>query len=462
MFLELDKKNKEKIALIDSEGIKVSYGDIVTFSYSLKETMDERTLVFILNNNSVGAAMGYLGVMINHVVPLIIPASMDSELLNRLIETYHPQYLWKPKEIVGDNEKVVFEAFKYGMTVTDHKSPTLYDELSLLLTTSGSTGSPKLVRHSYKNLEEQAKNIAAFFEMNGTEKAMVDLPINYTMGLSVLNSHLCAGAVALLTSLNPFKKEYWDFLKDNEATVLTNVPYYYQMLKKLRFFNMDIPSVKIITQGGGRMSDELYAEYAKYAQNTGRKFIPTYGQTEGSARMAYLPAEYACEKCGSIGQAIPNGCLYIVDENGTKITSPDVVGEMVYEGPNVTLGYAVKSEDLKLGDERHGILYTGDIAKMDKDGFFYIVGRKSRFLKLWGYRVSLDECENLIRQKFGVDCACTGSDENMKIYIESNFKQKEIQQYISMKTHIHLTAFNVSVIDKIPRNEAGKIMYSKL
>ena len=462
MFLELDKKNKEKTALIDSEGTHVSYGDIVTFSYSLKEFMVERTLVFILNNNSVGAAIGYLGVMINCLVPLIIPASMDSELLNGLIETYHPKYLWKPKEMIKGDEKVVFEAFEYSMILTGYESPILYDDLSLLLTTSGSTGSPKLVRHSYKNLEEQAKNIAAFFEMNGTERAMVDLPINYTMGLSVLNSHLYAGALVLLTSLNPFKKEYWSFLKENETTVLTNVPYYYQILKKLRFFNMDIPSVKIITQGGGRMNDELYTEYAKYAQNTGRKFIPTYGQTEGSARMAYLPSEYACEKCGSIGNAIPNGLLYIIDGNGNKITEPDVIGEMVYEGPNVTLGYAEKPEDLKLGDERHGILYTGDMAKMDKDGFFYIVGRKSRFLKLWGYRVSLDECENLIRQKFGIDCACTGSDESMKIYIDSDFEPKEIQQYISIKTHIHPTAFVVFIIDKIPRNEAGKIMYSKL
>ncbi len=462
MFLELDKKDKEKIALIDSEGTHVSYGDIVTFSSLLKEFVSERALIFILNNNSAGAAIGYLGVMINRVVPLIIPASMDSELLSGLIETYHPKYLWQPKEMIKDDEKVVFEAFEYGLLLTGYESPMLHKDLSLLLTTSGSTGSPKLVRHSYKNLEEQAKNIAAFFEMNGTERAMVDLPINYTMGLSVLNSHLYAGALVLLTSLNPLKKEYWTFLKENEATILTNVPYYYEILKKLRFFQMNLPFIKVISQGGGRLSDELYKEYAEFAVKNGKKFIPTYGQTEGSARMAYLPAELSSKKCGSIGHAIPNGRLYLIDEEGNNLDKPNVIGEMVYEGPNVTLGYAQSREDLLLGDERHSVLHTGDMAKMDEDGCFYIVGRKKRFLKLWGYRVGLDECENLIKSAFEVECACTGDDKCMKIFVTSSDHVTEIKKYISNKTNINSSAFQVQYVESIPRNEAGKILYSKL
>ena len=462
MFLELDKKDKDRTALIDSEQMRVTYGEIVNFSDLFKESLKKRTLIFIMNNNSAGAVMGYLGAMINRIVPLMLAATMDKELLHELVDTYHPEYIWKPISMVENGEIILLEKYQYALIATGYTAYPLYDDLSLLLTTSGSTGSPKLVRHSYNNLEVQARNISTFFEMDGTERPMVDLPINYTMGLSVLNSHLYAGATLLLTSLNPLSPKYWEFLKGNEATSLTNVPYYYEILKKLRFFRMDLPYLRIISQGGGRLNDELYKECAEYAHMTGKKFIPTYGQTEGSARMAYLPAELALEKCGSIGRAIPNGLLYLVDDEGNHINTPNVIGEMVYEGPNVTLGYAQKGADLELGDERQGVLFTGDIAKMDEDGCFYIVGRKKRFLKLWGYRVGLDECENIIKTAFDTECACIGNDEYMQIYVTAPDELETIKKYIAGKTNINSSAFKMHYIDKLPRNEAGKILYSEL
>ena len=318
------------------------------------------------------------------------------------------------------------------------------------------------MRHSYKNLEAQARNISAFFGLDETERPMLDLPINYTYGLSVLNSHLYAGSTVLLTSLNVLDPGYWEFFNKNEATSITNVPYYYEILKKLRFFRMNLPSLRTLSQGGGKLSEKLHQEFAEYAQNTDKRFIVTYGQTEGSARMAYLPPEYALSKCGSIGKAIPNGHLFVIDEEGNEITEPGVVGEMVYKGPNVTLGYAQKGEDLTLGDERQGILHTGDMVKRDSDGFFYIVGRKSRFLKLCGFRVGLDECENIIKQAFDVECACVGNDECMEIYVTTSQRHEDIKKYIADKTNINSGVFLVHYIEKIPRNEAGKILYNKL
>lgn len=462
MFLELDKKEKNIISLIDSDGIQATYGDIMQFSVALREVIPGRTLVFILCSNCVGAAMGYLGALTNRIVPLMLSASMDKELLERLVDLYHPGYIWKPVDFVSEQEEILFNQYGYALTATGLDVYQMHEELSLLLTTSGSTGSPKLVRHSYKNLEAQARNISAFFELDETERPMLDLPINYTYGLSVLHSHLYAGATVLLTSLNVLDPEYWEFFNKNKATSITNVPYYYEILKKLRFFRMNLPSLRTISQGGGKLSEKLHREFAEYAQNTGRRFIVTYGQTEGSARMAYLPPEYALSKCGSIGKAIPNGYLFLIDEEGNEIAEPDTVGEMVYKGPNVTLGYAQKGEDLALGDERCGRLHTGDMVKRDQDGFFYIVGRKSRFLKLCGFRVSLDECENMIRSVFDVECACVGNDECMKIYVTTKQRHEDIQRYISDKTNINSGVFQVRYIEKIPRNEAGKILYSKL
>lgn len=462
MYLELDNKDKENVALIDSDGNTVTYGGILSIADKIRESIKERTLVFILSRNCVGAAVGYLGAMINHIVPLMLGAGMDQGLLETLTDIYKPSYVWKPVEMVGESENILLQEYGYALTATGLPSYPMYEELSLLLTTSGSTGSPKLVRHSYENLEAQARNISAFFELDSSERPMVDLPIHYTYGLSVLNSHLYAGAAVLLTSMNVLNPEYWDFLKGERASSFTNVPYSYEILKKLRVFRMDLPYLKTFSQGGGKLDEGLHREFAEYARKTGRRFIVTYGQTEGSARMAWLPPEYALEKCGSIGKAIPGGKLYIVDEDGRVIDRPDTIGEMVYEGPNVTLGYAEKREDLALGDERHGVLYTGDMVKTDSDGFFYIVGRKKRFLKLWGYRVGLDECENLIKAAFDVECACVGDDRCMRIYMNSRQDMEDVRRYIADKTGINSSAFQTCYIEALPRNEAGKVLYSAL
>ncbi len=462
MFLEIDKKDKNSIALIDSGDDCATYGEIIDFGASFYNCIKKRTLIFVLCSNCVGAVMGYLGSMMNRIVPLMLSDSMDSKQMENLIHIYRPEYIWKPENMVGDKEKVAFSGRSYALVSTGLSSYPLYEELSLLLTTSGSTGSPKLVRHSYENLEAQARNISEFFELDHKERPMVDLPINYTYGLSVLNSHLYSGATILLTSRNVLDLNYWAFLKKENATSFTNVPYSYEILKKLHVFQMELPSLKTFSQGGGKLNEELHKEFAEYALRTGRRFIVTYGQTEGSARMAYLPAEYAIKKCGSIGKAIPNGHLFLVDEDGKEIDEPNVVGEMVYQGPNVTLGYAKTGEDLILGDERHGILYTGDMVKRDEEGFYYIVGRKKRFLKLCGYRISLDECEDMIKAAFHIECACVGNDEYMNIYVTTMQDHDGIRKYISAKTKMNSNVFRVLYLERLPRNEAGKILYSKL
>ena len=265
-----------------------------------------------------------------------------------------------------------------------------------------------------------------------------------------------------MSALNILNPSYWEYMKKERCTSFTNVPYAYEILKKLRFFNMELPDLKVLSQGGGKLNENLQKEFAEYAERTGKRFIVTYGQTEGSARMAYLPAEYAKEKTGSIGRAIPNGHLFLRDEDGREIVEPGVVGEMIYQGPNVTLGYACSAEDLQLGDERHGELPTGDMAKKDEDGFFYIVGRKKRFLKLCGFRVGLDECENIIKSVFDTECACVGNDQCMTVYVTTEKEHDKIKHYIADKTNLNSAYFEIRYIEHLPRNEAGKVLYSKL
>ncbi len=464
-FDEFGKYN-ERIAAVSSEGISVSYGEIAAYSDKLGSLIPSRSLVFCFCKNVIGSMAGYLSFLNNRIVPLMIDANIDQTLAKQLMDIYQPQYLYIPKELCDrySDYEVINEEYDYLVVKTNYdKVYPLSDELALLLTTSGSTGSPKLVRQSYKNVQSNAEAIAKYLELDDTERPVTTLPMNYTYGLSIINSHVLVGATILLTTSTIVAKDFWDFMKVNKATSFGGVPYTYEMLKRVRFFRMDLPDLKYMTQAGGKLAPELHKEFAEYAINKGKKFIVMYGQTEATARMAYLPADKALEKYGSMGIAIPGGRFDLIDASGNVINEPDVVGELVYYGDNVTLGYAECGDDLIKPDEREGRLETGDMAKMDEDGFFFIVGRKKRFLKLFGNRINLDEVDRIIKKEYpDVDCASSGTDEMMNIYITDADYTDKVAALVEERTHINNRAFRVIVIDKIPRNEAGKTLYKEL
>jgi acyl-coenzyme A synthetase/AMP-(fatty) acid ligase len=231
----------------------------------------------------------------------------------------------------------------------------------------------------------------------------------------------------------------------------------------MRIENMELPSLKTMTQAGGKLSVELHRRFAQMAADRGINFIVMYGQCEATARMSYLPPSEALNRCGSIGIPIPGGKFTIIDENNNEITAPDVSGELVYCGPNVTLGYAESGEDLIKSDERHGMLLTGDIAKFDRFGYYYIVGRKKRFLKIFGNRVNLDELEQMIKNQYvGIDSAVSGVDDHVYVFITEEKYSKQVKNLLVSKTKLNPVAFKVIVIESIPKNESGKILYSSL
>ena len=464
MFLDLDKKKSETIVAISDKDETVTYGDCVTFSNTMKAILPERSLIFSLCHNRIGSLMGYVAFLASKNVPLLLSADLDKELLEYLLCTYKPNYLWLPEEMAGEYEgEVIFSKCGYVLLSYADNKIDLYPDLALLLTTSGSTGSPKLVRQTYTNIESNAKSIMTYLELDETERPITMLPMNYTYGLSVINSHLLAGATILMTDESYAQKKFWEFFKGQGATSIVGVPFTYEILKKLRFFRMELPSLRYMTQAGGKLLPELHKEYAEYAIKNQKRFYVMYGQTEATARMSYLPYERSLEKYGSMGIAIPGGTFHLIDIDGEEITKPDVVGELVYEGQNVTLGYAECQQDLAKGDERNGVLVTGDMAKMDVDGYYYIVGRKKRFLKIYGNRVNLDETERMIQSAFeGIECACVGEDDHMQIYVTGMGMEKEITDFITAKTGLNWKAFEVYYIAEIPKNESGKKNYQKL
>ena len=456
----------ENTALVQGD-ITISYRQLESLSREIAKQIPERTLAFVLCTNSIGSIAGYLGLVNHKIVPLLLDAAINHELLIKLIETYEPSYIWAPSDM---QEKIqaydcIYEKAEYSMFQSANmKRTSLFKDLAVLISTSGSTGSPKLVRQTYTNILSNTKSIIEFLSISSSERAITSLPMNYVYGLSVVNTHLYAGATLILTNLNCYSNGFWELFRTSESTSFAGVPFMYEMLDKLKFTSkVSVPSLRYMTQAGGKLSPDLQKKFSSYAKETGRRFIVMYGASEATARMGYLPMEYALYKEGSMGIAIPGGRFELIDENDSIISEPGRVGELVYYGPNVTLGYAEKKEDLSKEDENHGRLLTGDMAKFDDDGFYYIVGRKARFIKVLGKRVNLDELERMLKREFNsIDIACAGRDDLLGVFVVDKSIADNVQDFIFHMTDINRKLIKVSVIEKIPQNSSGKTQYNCL
>ena len=423
-----------------------------------------RKLAFLLCENNIESVLGYLACLKNGVVPLLIGSSIDEELLLNLINTYQPNFIWTSRNFDSLNKEwmMIHRNRSYQLLGSiDQFQHSFHPDLALLLMTSGSTGSPVLVRISYKNLIENASSISQSLSISQQDIPITTLPMNYTYGLSIINSHLLNGCQMVLTEESILSKDFWALLNAKRVTTFGGVPYTYQMLRRLGFEKMYLPSITKLTQAGGKLDLNLVKYFAEVCADKGIQFFVMYGQTEATARMSCLPAKDAIRKAGSIGVPISNGSFYLLDEAENVISVSDEVGELHYKGPNVSMGYAYALSDFSKDDENKGVLATGDLAKMDEEGYYYIVGRKKRFIKVFGNRISLDEVENL-SQKNGYYCVCTGIDDKLIIYTTHENDLHGLKDTISAKIGIHNSAITVRYIPDFPRNDSGKILYSKL
>ena len=456
----------ERIALLTEDGSIVTYGQLQADALTLARHLPASHLVFLLGLNDRASLTAYLACLESGAVPLLLNQKMSATALAQLCQVYEPEYVFACTEQLawpGSYEaNLAFEGYTlFQRRYTSHK--TVHPELALLLATSGTTGSPKLVRLSHKNLYANARSIVSYLNIGASDRAITSLPFNYSYGLSIINSHLSVGAAISLTNKTFFDATFWTQLKSNGVTSLAGVPYSYEILLKLRLERMDLPSVRTMTQAGGRLALPTAVQVQAICRAKGQRFFTMYGQTEATARIAYLPPEDFEAKAGSIGRVIPGGELWLEDDAGQRIQASDQVGELVYRGENVALGYAECRADLERGDVWGGVLRTGDLARQDEDGFYFIEGRRHRFLKIFGVRVSLDAVEAWFAQR-SLLAAAYGADNELCVALEADMlvDTKALVIQLGADLTIHPSALRLRAMKQLPRLSSGKVDYSCL
>ena len=463
MFSEIIKNYSDSCCLENDQGRKCYYGDVRDLENVLRNSTTERSLIFCLTSNTIESIAGYVAIVASKSVPFMVDLSINISFLEKLLEQYQPDFIWAPSSYIArlKSSTVVLKWGCYSLIQYTTTPAKVHPDLAVLLSTSGSTGSPKLVRISYANLEANASSIANYLAISKDERPITSLPPHYSYGLSVLNSHFLKGATVLCTEASVVQGDFWALVKNGLATSIAGVPYTYEMLRRLRFFRMELPSLKTLTQAGGHMKAEYVREFWDYARENNKKFVVMYGQTEATARMSYLPPDAPEDKIGSIGVPIPGGKFSLVDDNDCPIFSPHETGNLIYEGPNVFMGYATKKSELMLGDLQLGRLDTGDIAYRDSDGYYFIKGRKNRFIKIYGNRINLDEVQAMANE---VDpgSACVGIEDLISVYVLDRTLCEAVKAHLSNKMGLNPRAFDVIVVDEIPKNSAGKILYMEL
>lgn len=419
-------------------------------------------VLFARTDIDVASVLRYLGAFAAGRAVALLDPSLDDGLLSSLITKFRPAAV-----LGGAPGSALPAGYRVGdlggaaWLRTDPHGVAPHPELAVLLATSGSTGSPKLVRLSRSAVLANARSIAEALRLDADEVAPTSLPLHYSYGLSVLNSHLVTGATVLVERSGVLGRPFWRAVEEHKATSLAGVPYHYEMLRRLRFDPAKYPSLRTLTQAGGKLRTERVSEFAgKMRAVDGRMYV-MYGQTEATARMAILPAERLADKLGSAGRAIPGGEFRIRTDDGVETADPEVSGEVIYRGPNVMMGYAETEAELAARDQRDGVLATGDLGYLDGDGFLFITGRLKRIGKVFGTRVNLDDIENLLR---GQAAAVVPGDDKVVVHLEGADSDtcRATAKSLAERLHLHVSGFDVRRIDALPLLASGKINYRAL
>ena len=470
----LDPAYESRVALIEATtGRQFSYGEVAEASMHLAERLRGARSAFLLARNDSPTIVAYLAALMSRVPTLLLSADADETSTAELLARYRPEWVLGPigaeaLDRAGERVDGAWrrEAAAVSAVLAARRPgedlPAPHPELALCLSTSGSTGSPKLVRLSGAALDANARSIVDALGIHEDDRAITSLPPSYSYGLSVVNSHLAAGAALILTDESVLERSFWDCFGRFHATSFAGVPYTYKMLRRFDLDALPTQSLRTLTQAGGRLDVETAQVFQRWIvrARSGRWFT-MYGQTEATARIAILPAEDFERKKGSVGRAIPGGRLTIVDGDGNPLPRGEE-GEVFYHGPNVMMGYAENPEDFATGDEMRGTLATGDLGRLDDEGYLTVTGRNKRIGKVFGLRINLDEVEDLLRE--GGPSAALAAEDRLVVFTEwgNDGELAARRKALAERLRVFPRAVEIRRVDALPRTPNGKIDYMRL
>jgi acyl-coenzyme A synthetase/AMP-(fatty) acid ligase len=448
----------DAVALCGPGGVQLSYSDLEkqALNWAKRAAHSNKQLVFFYIPRRVEAVAYLLGLLESgHAVALLDPA-LKIDTRRSLEQLYKPWGIAADQE--GNNSKLVLSLFPENeRSAADAVHPDIF----LLLSTSGSTGSPKFVKLSKAAVLQNAADILDVLGITSKDRALAHLDLHYSYGLSVLTSHLAAGASIAFPVGKFTERRFWDDLRALEATHLPGVPFHYEMMARLRFERLNIPSVRMMTQAGGRLAQQIQEKAFKFMSSVGGRFFVLYGQTEAAPRMSTLSHEMFNSKAGSVGLALKSGEFSILSQEG-KNCGPGVIGEVSYKGRNVMMGYAKSGMDLSVGDENGGFLRTGDLGYLDKDAYLFITCRANRMGKVYGWRVNLDELENAV-ERFGSAAVIQKNEKIVIVTLEnSEADQQDIRLFLSERFTLPQSVFSFSSVSGFPKTNRGKSDYAAL
>jgi long-chain acyl-CoA synthetase len=439
-------------ALVDANsGVSLSYRMLADKLVDISSSLDCSTkrLILLPLSNRIDDVVFYLGALASqHAVAMYDPQIDDSER-QKFVDSFQPDLVIEQEELANQDRFFMHNLRqRIGRMEGGNVRERIHAELKLLLSTSGSTGYRKFVRLSKTNISSNASQIVSALKIGVCDRAITNLPLTYVYGLSVLHSHLSAGACVIVGEYSLFDSRLWKLSAEYGITNFYGVPWTFQNLRSLisgerRLFPATLRSLSV---AGGKLDSETAAWLRSAFGSTEIYFM--YGQTEAAGRIAVLPSELTHIKVGSAGLPVPGGKILITAN-----------GEVRYTGPNVMLGYASSAHDLMLGDQLHGLLETGDTGYLDDQGFLFLTGRCSRIAKLFGLRFDLDEVQDCFRditpvvvqkraeeEKFVI----TFADDNITI-IEGRVRE------LCSRWHLPKAAWELRRVDALKRLPSGKL-----
>lgn len=437
-------------------GNEISYVEASQLINGIVDDLGSRSseVCLFLFESSIEAIFVYLGLLRKGVVPLLLSPNIKSSAICRFKDLYGCELIAGPAETLedyGDSVVATYGTFCVKRFNTGVCTESDDYECALLLATSGSTGEPKVAMLSQSNIQVVSLAIVESLAITSRDVLATSLPLYYSYGLSIIHCAVACHAAIAPKEFKLLDKAYWRSLEDRKVSVFSAVPVMLENISKLGALKCLPTSLRVLTVAGGRLEKSKTLEYLDLSEDRGFSFVTMYGATEASPRMGYVPPANAREKLGSAGIAISGGEFSIknCDANG--------VGDIVYTGKNVFLGYANGRQDLNKPDQFLGVLPTGDVGFLDKDRFLNIVGRKKRIAKLQGIRLNLDHVENLLSD-YGVPSMALEYKDRLIIMIKS---KSDTDVMAILKSEISADIkFKLVEVEEFPLNERGKKDYS--